>query len=108
MRALLFPIATLTVILSGCTSDHSHTQAASVPAPVPVQVAAVSTEQWPVVYEATGSVRARTTATLASKVMAYVRQVAVQVGDRVHQGQLLVTLDSQDLDANVRRTEAGE
>jgi RND family efflux transporter MFP subunit len=40
--------------------------------------------------------------------MAYVQQVAVQVGDRVREGQLLVTLESQDLDANVRRAEAGE
>ena len=45
---------------------------------------------------------------LSSKVMAYVRQVAVQVGDRVQEGQLLVTLDSQDLDAKVRRAEAAE
>jgi RND family efflux transporter MFP subunit len=45
---------------------------------------------------------------LSSKVMAYVQQVAVQVGDRVREGQLLVTLDSQDLDANVRRAEAAE
>jgi len=37
-----------------------------------------------------------------------VRQVAVQVGDRVQEGQLLVTLDSQDLDTKVRATEAAE
>jgi RND family efflux transporter MFP subunit len=40
--------------------------------------------------------------------MAYVRQVAVQVGDRVREGQDLITLASQDLDANVRRAEAAE
>jgi len=40
--------------------------------------------------------------------MAYVRRVAVQVGDRVKEGQELVTLDAQDLDANVRRAEAAE
>jgi RND family efflux transporter MFP subunit len=40
--------------------------------------------------------------------VAYVRQVTVQVGDRVREGQLLVTLDSQDLDTNVRRAEAAD
>jgi RND family efflux transporter MFP subunit len=45
---------------------------------------------------------------ISSKVMAYVRQVAVQVGDRVKEGQDLVMLDAQDLDANVRRAEATE
>jgi RND family efflux transporter MFP subunit len=60
------------------------------------------------VYEATGTVRARTVTVLSSKLMAYVRQVAVQVGDRVQEGQLLVTLDSQDLDTKVRGAEAAE
>jgi RND family efflux transporter MFP subunit len=47
-------------------------------------------------------------AVLASKVMAYVRQVAPQVGDSVHEGQTLITLDSQDLESNVRRAEIAE
>ena len=59
-------------------------------------------------YEATGTVQARTAAVLSSKLMAYVRQVAVQVGDRVQEGQLLVTLDAQDLDTKVRGAEAAE
>jgi RND family efflux transporter MFP subunit len=45
---------------------------------------------------------------VSSKIMAYVRQVSVQVGDRVREGQLLITLDSEDLDAGVRRTEAAD
>jgi len=53
-------------------------------------------------------VRARTAAVISSKVMAYVRQVSVQMGDRVREGQELVTLDSQDLEVNVRRAEAAE
>jgi RND family efflux transporter MFP subunit len=68
----------------------------------------VCSEEWPDAYEATGTVRARTASVISSKVMAYVRQVAVQVGDRVKDGQELVTLDAQDLDANVRRAEAAE
>jgi RND family efflux transporter MFP subunit len=45
---------------------------------------------------------------LSSKVMAYVRQVAVKVGDRVQDGQLLITLDAQDLDTKVHSAEAAE
>ena len=40
-------------------------------------------QDWPASYEATGTVRARTTATISSKVMGYVQQVNVQVGDHV-------------------------
>ena len=59
-------------------------------------------------YEATGTVRARTAAVLSSRVMAYVREVRVQAGDAVREGQELVILDAQDLESNIRRAEAGE
>jgi RND family efflux transporter MFP subunit len=68
----------------------------------------VASEEWPDTYEAAGTVRARAAAVISSKVIAYVRQVGVQVGDRVREGQELAVLDAQDLDANVRRAEAAE
>lgn len=106
MRSVL--LVGIAVVATGCGGRETHTSAASPPAAVPVTATAVASRQWPDAYEATGTVRARTAAVMSSKVMAYVRQVAVQVGDRVNDGQELVTLDGQDLDANVRRAEAGE
>src|SRR6516162_6595399 len=108
MRFLFVPILSSFAALSGCGGSESRPKAASNPPSVPVQTTIVSTRDWPDVYQATGTVRARTAAVLSSKVMAYVHQVAVQVGNRVRDGQLLVTLQSQDLDANVHRAEAGE
>ncbi len=108
MRFILVPILASVAMLSGCGSSEPQPKAASDAPAIPVQTATVSIQQWPDVYEATGTVRARTATVLSSKVMAYVRQVAVQVGDRVQEGQLLVTLDSQDLDTKVRRAEAAE
>jgi RND family efflux transporter MFP subunit len=107
MRLILVPTLAAVAMLSGCGSSEPHPKTADAPA-IPVQTATVSIQQWPNLYEATGTVRARTAAVLSSKVMAYVRQVEVQVGDRVQQGQLLVTLDSQDLDTNVRRAQAAD
>jgi len=107
MWGLLVMVATAS-LLGGCGGNESHPKAASIAPSIPVQVATVSSQQWPDVYEATGTVRARTATVLSSKVMAYVRQVAAQVGDRVTDGQELITLDAQDLDANVRRAEAAE
>ncbi|HUI57020.1 MAG TPA: efflux RND transporter periplasmic adaptor subunit [Bryobacteraceae bacterium] len=95
-------------LLSGCGGGEIRSKAASNAPTVSVQVAMVSSQEWPDQYEATGTVRAHTAAVLSSKVMAYVQQVAVQVGDHVREGQVLVTLESQDLDANVRRAEAAE
>jgi len=62
--------------------------------------------QWPLTYEVTGTVRARTTAVISAKVMGYVREVPVRLGDRVPQGAVLVRLDARDLDAALRQAEA--
>jgi len=92
--------------LAGCSSETHKPEAAST-APVAVQTVAATSEQWPARYEAVGTVRARTAAAISSKVMAYVREVRVQAGDRVRAGEVLVTLDARDLDANYMRAEAG-
>ncbi|MGP8246398.1 MAG: efflux RND transporter periplasmic adaptor subunit [Bryobacteraceae bacterium] len=108
MRLVLVPIFASVAMLSGCGGTEPNPKAGSSQPAISVQAATVSVQQWPNIYEATGTVRARTAAALSSKVMAYVRQVDVQVGDRVREGQLLVTLDAQDLETNVRRAEAAE
>jgi RND family efflux transporter MFP subunit len=103
--SLLLPIPLL--LLSSCGSEPAQRAARPQAAPVAVRTATVAAEEWPASYEATGTVRARTTATISSKVMGYVQQVSVQVGDHVRAGQLLIVLDARDLDAGLRRAEAG-
>jgi membrane fusion protein, multidrug efflux system len=108
MRSTAISLLTSLAFWSACGSGEHHTKATS-PAPaIPVETSTVCIQQWPDLYEATGTIRARTAAVVSSKVMAYVREVAVQVGDRVQEGQNLITLESNDLDANVRRAEAAE
>jgi RND family efflux transporter MFP subunit len=108
MRRLDISLLVSAAILSGCGGNKAHPRAASNGPSVQVQATTASAQEWNDAYEATGTVRARTASTLSSKVMAYVRLVTVQVGDRVHEGQELVALDAQDLDANVRRAEAAQ
>jgi RND family efflux transporter MFP subunit len=102
------PLVTfLSVFLVACQSDSSHgSKEAVAAAKIAVGAAAVTAAEWPDTYEATGTVRARSTATLSSKLVAQVQQVTVNVGDRVREGQTLVILDARDLDAGVRRAEA--
>lgn len=92
--------------LAGCGSEARKSEPLSA-APVGVRTVAVTSEEWPAGYEAVGTVRARTAAVISSKVMAYVREVRVQAGDRVREGDLLATLDARDLEVNYRRAEAG-
>jgi RND family efflux transporter MFP subunit len=95
------------VLLTSCGSEPPRRSATLTTTPVAVQVSTVSTQEWPAVYEATGTVRARTAGTVSSKVMGYVQQVSVQVGDHVREGQVLVTLDARELEEGVRGAEAG-
>ncbi len=96
------------IIAAGTLScTHPREQAASGAAgPVSVQTRSAEVVEWPVLYEAVGTVRPRVEATVAAKVMGYVREVAVREGDRVRQGQALVVLDARDLDAAYRQAEA--
>ncbi len=57
-------------------------------------------------YVATGTVRGRNTAVLASKAMGYVKKLHVRPGDRVKKGDVLVELDARDARAEVSRARA--
>lgn len=103
-----FPILISAVLmLAGCGGKAPEQGVAgSSSTPVAVTTFTVSQEDWPAVYEASGTVRALTTSVISSKVMGYVREVKVQAGDRVRAGQPLIVLDSRDLEAGYRQAEA--
>jgi RND family efflux transporter MFP subunit len=103
----IFFLGPFVIWLAGC-GDVAHEPESARPGVPSVSVSVVTpaVQQWPAVYEATGTVRARSSATIAAKWMGYVREVKVQVGDRVREGQLLVVLDARDLDASANRAGA--
>ena len=80
MRLLWIVILPSVAALAGCGSSASKPKSSVTKPAVSVLTAEVCLQQWPDLYEATGTVRAQTTAVLSSKVMAYVHEVAVQVG----------------------------
>ena len=81
---------------------------ASSPAPAPLAVSIVPAESAPIEssFEAGGVVRARTTAAVASRLMAPILAVHVVPGDHVRRGAPLVTLDSREIEANRSRAAA--
>jgi len=105
MKNKLLWLTPFSLWLAGC-SDSPRDATSSKTPPVAVSVVTVAEQPWPSTYEATGTVRARTSAVIAAKLLGYVREVKVQAGDRVREGQLLITLDARDLDVNSRRAEA--
>jgi RND family efflux transporter MFP subunit len=93
-------------ILTSCGNHEPRRVSAAASAPIAVQTTVVAHQDWPELYEATGTVRARVTAAISSKVMGHVQEVLFSAGDHVRAGQLLASIDSRDLDANLRRAEA--
>jgi multidrug efflux pump subunit AcrA (membrane-fusion protein) len=94
------------LFLVGCGTGPAHKSESPAAPQIRVQTVAVGETDWPSTYEATGTVRARTTTTISSRLMGYAREVRAQVGDRVREGQALVVLDARDLESNVSRAEA--
>ena len=104
-KALLLTIP-LALGIAGCGGPERESKTATPAAAVVVSAVTAAEQPSPAIYEAVGTVRARTSTVIAAKLMGYVREVNVQTGDRVREGQLLVTLDARDLDVNSRHAQA--
>lgn len=105
MNRAVFFLLPLLIGLAGCGEPREVLSGAPVQ-DVRVSVVAAAQRQWPSAYEASGTVRARTSTVVSARWMGYVREVRVNVGDRVREGQLLVALDTRDLDAGSSRADA--
>jgi membrane fusion protein, multidrug efflux system len=91
--------------MAACSGTHdTSANESGAPVEVPVQIARLEPAVQP--FEAGGVVRARTTATLVSRIFADVNQVLVKPGDRVRAGQVLIRLDARDLQAQRAGAEA--
>jgi len=69
----------------------------------PSFVEQVSREKQPIWYEAVGTIRSRTQATVASQVTGRVVEVAVEAGESVARGVLIARLDDQEFKARLEQ-----
>jgi RND family efflux transporter MFP subunit len=84
---------------TACGSREPYKAQAASAAPFAVKAVTAETVEWPAIYEAVGTVRARTSARVAARVIGYIREMHVRTGDSVRSGQLLAVVDARDLDA---------
>jgi len=73
---------------------------------VKASIALAKVIQQPFLYEAVGTVEARITSTLSSKLMGTVKAVHVREGDTVKEGDLMVVIDDRQVSAHLRSAEA--
>jgi RND family efflux transporter MFP subunit len=98
------PILALTALTIACGAPAPRSDAEA--PPIAVTTASAGLADLTSSFEAGGVVRARATASIASRVMATILEVHVRPGDRVRRGDPLMTLDARELTANRTRAAA--
>lgn len=97
---VLFATTLLTVALSaaGCSKKHEAVKAENAPVAVVkgVSLETVKIVAVPELLDVVGSVRARTSAVVSTRIPGSINVLRVREGDRVRKGQLLVQLDAQE------------
>jgi RND family efflux transporter MFP subunit len=104
-RSCGIAVALLALLFASCGSEREGAERPDAE-PVLVEAFGVALEIVPDTYEAVGTIRPRTSAKLASQVMATIESVSVEPGDVVEAGQRLAGLDDRDLRAEYDRARA--
>lgn len=92
----------MSTVFAGCSERTVAAADADAPQPIVVEVVKVAMTDVNGTIDSGGVVQARTTATIAARIMAPVREILVWPGDRVRKGQTLVVLEGDDLAAGAR------
>jgi multidrug efflux pump subunit AcrA (membrane-fusion protein) len=94
--------------VSGCKEkiDPGVTKKATMKS-VKARVAVASVNPQASLYEAVGTVSARTSSTLSGKLMGTVKAVNVREGDSVKKEDILIEIDERQVTSQLKKTEAG-
>jgi len=97
----------LLILAMGCSEgiEPGNTARPSGPA-VSVPIIQVREKVEPVFYDAVGTVKARLSATVSSKLMGVIQSFNVKEGDAVSRGELLVVLDDRQVSAQLDQARA--
>ncbi len=104
MKRVLLIMALIMFISTGCTK---HSDNVEHPLISDVQVETVSKKSVDSFYTTSATVKAKTNSVVASMLTGKVTSIAVQEGDYVKKGQLLLTIDARDLSQKASGAYAG-
>ena len=104
--AILVALSSLALIQTACgKKPQAAAEKPSVVTGVQIEKIAASTVDD--IYEATGTVRAKNTTVLSSRIMGTVISLRVREGDRVNAGQVLIEIDNREATAQLQKAQAG-
>lgn len=104
-RPLLLVLLLLLPLLTSCSRKEEKAAPVAKP-PVPVTLGVVALKRVPVELTAFGTVEARSTVAVKSRVSGELIKVHIREGDEVRQGDLLFTIDSRPFELAVKQAEA--
>lgn len=105
-RLFLFLSFVFMLSLTGCGNDHDSAHSGSHGEPVQAKVATATKAIQPLVHQAAGTIQAKSAGTISAKLMGIVLDVHVNEGDRVKTGDLLVSIDTRQVSAQLEQAQA--
>ncbi|MEM8521702.1 efflux RND transporter periplasmic adaptor subunit [Flavobacterium sp. PL12] len=103
MKKIFIPLLAV-ILLASCNSEKKQ-EIVKEPA-IAVKVSGLSENSNSPFVTASGKIEAKNSANLSTRMMGYVTKVHVQVGQKVHAGQLLVSINNTDLQAKRAQVDA--
>ncbi|MGJ8759426.1 MAG: efflux RND transporter periplasmic adaptor subunit [Polaribacter sp.] len=108
MKKYIYIIAifTTSLLITSCGSEEKKAAVDTTPA-IAVKVSKVAVNSNTPFLSVSGKIEATNSADLSTRMMGYVKNVHVNVGDKVRKGQLLVSINNTDLQAKKGQVNAG-
>ena len=100
----LLSLASFLLLLTACSSPEEK-KASEIPA-IPAEVAIISNSNAGSFVAASGKIEAQNSANISTRMMGYITALPVKTGQRVSQGQLLVSISNTDLQAKKAQASA--
>lgn len=99
-------VITMTLLLASCGNDQNTTAATKVSA-ISVTTSTVTQNSNDPFLTVSGKVEATKSANISTRMMGYVDKIYVQVGEKVSNGQLLLSVNNADVSAKLAQVNAG-
>ncbi len=104
---ILIPVLTAIMALSVACESRQEPSADKAPAIAGIKVEPVTLTPVDDYYEATGTIRSKTSSEISSRVMGSIIALHVREGDRVRRGQTLIEIDNRDAMTQISKARAG-
>ena len=105
-KYIITAILGATILISSCGSEDKKVVIDNSPA-IPVKVKTVSEDNSSPFLTVSGKIEAVKSANISTRMMGYVDKIYVGVGDKVRDGQLLMSVNNADVSAQLAQVNAG-